>query len=564
MRSLEGVSFSPSLGIDGGELSANGPEVTKNWRERTPGPIFIESPTVITGNNILAGESAVWPEDEAGLIETLEPVRRQFFNGIYAGFEAGFKPNDNLTSYMLWQPGKKLPKEYHKEKRWVAFNPVYLGPMSSGLVEALVEPDIEKFKERLRATTPEVLPLSFTMAPEMGVRIAQPDFVNVVFIQDNFRIIDKLPADYRVALCRSFMAGLGSWKVDIATYSLDEKGNATLNNVTMGSLEGGHPSFGLDDLDELGWRHKIFACTNKVDVHSVPAAKDQPIPYEQWVSSPAVEGVRASGRILGAKGLLSDSVLMNKLVANEFLVEKLKGLARFSQQGEGALFAWDPVIGRLVVSCTGQMGAMKSALELNEVVAIRPLLPQERKKEEEKIGMIPVAGQGEPLKPSVEGPEFGFPMWGLLEDNPVWLNEREGGFVITADGEGAYKVPPIRAGGHLHRGVVPQNNSRVVHMETSVQEWPPVGCGVDASDEYSHFVFKRAVDLWEQSGRQIEFVTFPVHGHSTNYLQFYVEGKTNPANHAESLAEVLDSGQLKFTPDVPQVSQRIIPTIDKT
>ncbi|HCM51847.1 TPA: hypothetical protein DIS56_01815 [Candidatus Saccharibacteria bacterium] len=59
-------------------------------------------------------------------------------------------------------------------------------------------------------------------------------------------------------------------------------------------------------------------------------------------------------------------------------------------------------------------------------------------------------------------------------------------------------------------------------------------------------------------------MTFPVHGHSTNYLQFYVEGKTNPANHAESLAEVLDSGQLKFTPDVPQVSQRIIPTIDKT
>lgn len=548
---IRGAEFpqQPSVGLDGGsaELSA------EHWRDRQPMPVFVYEEVILKNGDLLAGETSIRTDEEAAALSiALQPIKEQVFDGLAKGFEATFRPNyDGSPGVRYWRP--ELGKvRYEEGTNLAVFNPVYLGPMTNLFLEVMSESDLDKFKEGLKVVTPEVTPMAWKRAEEMGVPPIDPNFVNLIFIQDNYHIVDRLSADQRVALSRSFFAGLGSWKADIVTYSLDGDGVAHLNNVTMATLEGGHPSFGPDELDELGWRHKVFAATTKIDVHKVAATKSGEIPYETWVNSPTVEGIRQSGRELGRRGLLSDSVTMDSLVTDRRLARMLQGLARFSQQGEGALFAWDPGIAKLLVSSTGQMGAMKANLQLNEVVAIEA-------RDGDTIEMVPVAKMGEPLKPSVEGPEFGYPIWELLEHHPVYIATTQAGYVLSDNEEGAYKVPPIRAGGHLHRGVEPQANLRVAHLKTSALEWPPVGCGVDASDEYSHFVFNEAVNMWEESGRQLEFVTYDVPGHSTNYVQFYVAGRLNPANHAESLIEAIDNGEMVFSHDVRQVTEKIKP-----
>ena len=516
-------------------------ENPESWRQREPYAIFRRFPTIITTENILAGQSTIESEEEAEqLLRLLEPVRVAVFDGLAEGFQG-------RRESIYWYPRRDIKPE---EREFCAvFNPVYIGPLANGVLEAFDARTLEEFKSKLRYATPEVRPLVKDIGDEMGLHGAHPNFVNLIFIQDNENRIPSLSADQKVALSRSFFAGLGSWKADIVTYSVDEQGKASLNGVMLTTLEGGHPFFGPEALDEVGWRHRVFASTKAVEAKKVPVTNES-IKLDDWQNSEAVEGLRASGRELGRRGYLSESVHLSELVSDEWLGRLLGFTAGYAQQGEGALFARDPRLNKLVVSCTGQMGAMKADLKLNEVVAIVPM-------GRDQIGIVPVEGQGEPLKPSVEGPEFGFPVWELINNHPVWLDEQDGGYVITEAGEGRYTESPIRAGGHLHRGPVITASSRVVHLQTNPAEWPPVGCGVDASNEYSHCIFKRATQLWEDYGRQIEFVTYDVWGHSTNYLQFYVAGQVNHADHSKSLIEVLSSGELKFAHDVPQVEARL-------
>jgi hypothetical protein len=481
----------------------------------------------------------------------LDPVKALVFEGIERGYRLTFpdapaEPREPI----YWRAGRRLRPE--EMEFMTVFNPIYLGPVPPGLAEACRIAPLDKFKARLTAATPELWPPpAREQGQEMGIRGASPNFVNLVFVIDDERLIDGLSADQKVALSRSFFAGFGSWKSDIVSCSTDGK-EVRLNGVWMATLEGGHPFFGPDELDELGWRHKIFSATKPVEVQKVPVAAGEAISLEAWTCSASVEGIRASGRLLGRHGYLSDSVRLADLVTSPRLARVLEWTASYSQQGEGALFAWDPVLGKLLVSATGQMGAMKADLKLNEVVAIVDAGGG-------SIGMVPVEGLGDPPKPSVEGPEFGFPLWDLLREQPVHLAPDGDGVVLTSREEAQYVVPPIRAGGHLHRGDVRASSIRVAHLDTDARAWPPVGCGVDASDEYSHHVFRRAAAMWEESGRTLEFVTYRVHGHSTNYLQFYVAGRRNALDHSLALADVLESGELRFRHDVPQVEERLAP-----
>lgn len=532
---------------------ARAAETAGAWRARQPYPIFRIEPTVVTPDVIVAGETALRsPEDAAGLRRLLDPVRDELFAGIERGFRRSFDGVESAPrDPVYWRGERQLTPE--ELECMTVFNPIYLGPLPRALAEACRVGELAEFKARLRAATPELWPPpARDQGREMGIRGASPHFVNLVFVIDDERLLDALSADRKVALSRSFFAGFGSWKADIVSCGRGPGVGARLNGVWMGTLEGGHPFFPADALEELGWRHKVFAACKPVEVQKVPVASGETIPRAAWEGSASVEGIRASGRLLGRRGYLSDSVRLAELVASAKLARVLELTASYSQQGEGALFAWDPVLGKLLVSATGQMGAMKADLKLNEVVAIVEAGAA-------RIGIVPVEGLGEPLKPSVEGPEFGFPLWDLLREHPVGLRPDGGGVRLADPAQARWVVPPIRAGGHLHRGERRSASPRVAHLDTDAAQWPPVGCGVDASDEYSHHVFRRATALWEESGRTLEFVTYPVHGHSTNYLQFYAAGKVNDLDHSRPLAEVLESGELAFGHDVPQVEQRLAP-----
>jgi hypothetical protein len=149
----------------------------------------------------------------------------------------------------------------------------------------------------------------------------------------------------------------------------------------------------------------------------------------------------------------------------------------------------------------------------------------------------------------VEAEEFTLP----LVDMPTLCVDRVDGGLRLADA--GVRVPAIRAGVHMHRGFLPPSSERVLAVPTDVRAYPPVGCGVDLMHDMSRDAMTRALRLWEEGGRRAVTAVFYVPNHGTNVFLFWAADERGviPLDPFVLFREVVESGELTFLPDVPQV-----------
>ena len=215
-----------------------------------------------------------------------------------------------------------------------------------------------------------------------------------------------------------------------------------------------------------------------------------------------------------------------------------------------------PWTGLPVVTSSGRFGTVKTDLQLDDLVPVVPLKVQSEKGFDLKVGTLPVEGY-RVKKPSVEAEEFTHPLLDLSEvDREKYLlrlTKVDGGYVY--DREGDIVVPPFRGVIHLHRGFSLKDSPRVAGVDADISRFPPVGCGVDLMFGMSHDAMKRAFDLWLQGGRRASVLAFPVPNHGTNLFVTWAidENGVIPDYPFASVEEVVNSGELVFTEEVPQV-----------
>ncbi len=461
----------------------------------------------------------------------------------------------------IWQGGKVENSSPYK----VILNPVFVGSLPREVTEAFNFADLASYKESLRENLLENWPLAFTLG-KRHMRLTtpsgqslHPNFTNVLFIEDSQHRIENLDYNHKLILLRMFMAKHGAFRNLVAPYE-EGLGGLTFDKVIMGSLEGGHPELSLR---EVAKRLMVFG--SLTEVGGSVELKSPQISKGTWESSLAVDGVRRIGRFLGQRGNLSAPVEISELVRNPLLAAFESHALNYSRQAEGAIeaFATDlpkidslPWTGLPVVTSSGRFGTVKTDLQLDDLVPVVPLKVQSDSGFELKVGTLPVEGY-RVKKPSVEAEEFTHPLLDLSEvDGEKYLmrlTKIDGGYVY--DREGDIVVPPFRGVIHLHRGFSLKDSLRVVKVDADISRFPPVGCGVDLMFGMSHDAMKRAFDLWLQGGQRASVLVFPVPNHGTNLFATWAKDKNGviPDYPFASVEEVVNSGELVFTEEVPQV-----------
>ena len=416
----------------------------------------------------------------------------------------------------------------------VIINPVHLGSLPDRVKNALVTPDIDRMKAELREYLPELPdPLIQTIGSKhMKLEpTLHPNFINMLLVDDSDRLIRSLPSDRMVIFSRFLMAKLGAFKTIIVPYS-HNKGEYSIDKLILGTLEGGHPSLSAR---EVARRLMVFGSSREVGGFSVDP--DLEIPYAYWTQSPTVSTIRQFGRFLGSKGLLSPPVEIKELPKNPRLAEKIIRLLDYTRQAEGALWGIDPVVEVIsrtshnrhsiaslpLVTASGTSGAVKTDLKETDII---PIIPQGNGT------VMGVSVEGQPMrKPSVEAEEFTLPLMKLPKISFYGIT-----------------VPAFRAGFHIHRGFSVPDSKDIVVIPTDITAYPPVGCGVDLMHRMSLDAMQRARAKMAAGNPAILYL-FAVPNHGTN--GFIPWG--NHENPFQGIIDLIEQGDLVFTPDVPQV-----------
>ncbi len=440
------------------------------------------------------------------LIESLEKVSSldipEFIydlkNKIYSHLEEGFKDYGCKVIHYDGNYFENLNTNYA-----VIINPVLVGKINIEVRDILGE-DRERI---LREKLPEV---SFPFAIKRGKEICKkfniypelhPNFVNLIFIEDTFDF-HSIPSAIKILFLRFFMAKLGAFKNIIVPY---KEGCIAEDKVILGTLEGGHPSL---PLKELSKRLVVFGSCKEVG--GWEEIKDREIPKNIWRNSETVNSLIELGKYLGEKSLLSPPVEIKNLVKDENLAKLIIRIVNYSRQAEGAFMAFSPEIkisipnnfydGVFVVTCSGKYGVVKTDLSYGDLAGVIPL-------ENRKVGVLRV--EGEDVKgPSVEAEEFTIPLYEM----------RERYLIVKSN----FKIPPIRAVVHLHRGYeIMEESEEFFEIKVDIEEYPPVGCGVDLMHEMSKYAMEKAVKGWLERERRPNFAIFNVPNHGTNIFLFW-------------------------------------------
>jgi hypothetical protein len=406
----------------------------------------------------------------------------------------------------------------------VIINPVYLSLNEK--VEKVLKNNIEDIS-LLRDELPEVEPLAVKIGKKICEKLKiypelHPNFINMIFMEDNIDI-HLIKSSTKVLFIRFLMAKLGAFKNIIVPLKEDKIKD---NKVILGTLEGGHPSLSLN---ELAKRLMVFGSCKEVG--GWKEIENIEIPKEVWQKSTVLNSMIELGKFLGEKGLLSSPVEIKNLLKDEKLYKFITRLVNYSRQAEGAFMAYEPNIynGVFAVTCSGKYGAIKSNLTPKDISFVLPI-------ENGKVGVLKKEGE-EILGPSVEAEEFIIPIWESKER-------------IKING---VNVPPIRGIVHLHRGYeIHSSEDDFIEIPVNIEEYPPVGCGVDLMQEMSRYAINKAIETWKEKGKKSCLAFFNVPNHGTNIFIFWKDmNGVILENPFYFLIKYISENKINFT-EVPQ------------
>lgn len=484
--------------------------------------------------------------------ETVDELTK-LVGAFYRELAAQFTTQGCPTVFWDGEPLAETPS------RAVIINPVFLAlPQAAQAIWELE--DFRQFRAGLKEHLPEIFPLVVSVGrnqlhlnPPL-----HPNFANLICLDDTAGHCRNLGDDRTVILMRTLMAKLGAFKNIVVLYDRGADGRLAFRGMILGTLEGGHPR--IESVPDLARRLMVFGSAAEVGGWAI--YKGATIREEAWQKSSVVKGLIELGRFLGGRGLLSDPVNIRDLVKKPKLADLIVRLVNYSRQAEGAFMAFEPELpyrpgeapnlpglpwtGVSIVTCSGRFGAIKTDLSYSDLDAI---VPSEQR---DQVAVIPVEGI-EPKGPSVEAEEFIFPQVELAEQLKLALSRVEGGY--RRDEQGNIVVPPIRGVVHLHRGFRSPVSGKVLVVPSDIARFPPVGCGVDLMHEMSRDAMKRALDLWLENGQEAICALFYVPNHGTNVFVFWASDNTGlvPEDPFALFKALISSGELAFTPDVPQV-----------
>ncbi|MBI4036006.1 hypothetical protein HY383_03575 [Candidatus Daviesbacteria bacterium] len=462
----------------------------------------------------------------------------------------------------------------------ITINPVYLGSLPKQVEIALADyrlhPDDPRLLKALKKYLPEektpllagignrlLRILQRRKDPEEKKQESEKNFVNMIFIRDDNGAIAAAPDRAKQLFNWTLMAKVGAFKETITAFK-EAGGEIEFSNHILATLEGGHPF--LESID-LAQHLMVVGSTKSVGSAEVIENVD-PISRRLWRNSPVVNGLRELGKFLGRRDLLSPPLAFHQMVRSRLLQRKLKKIAKFARQAEGAFWGFypkqkmvesatalmdPPLTGVAIVTSSGKFGAIKTKLGFKDIVTSIPA----RKKhptDESKIVYLPVQGQ-EVRKPSVEAEEFTWPVYELASENPetytVRLQETKDGYIKSSEGD--ITAPVVKGVAHLHdKAIIKEGVDDIFEVDTS--EFPAFGCGVDLMQEMSRRVMKKAIDTWIKRGRKDKAAIFYVPNHGYNIMTFWKEDKNGiiPEDPFALLKEAVEKGELIITREVPQ------------
>lgn len=458
----------------------------------------------------------------------------------------------------------------------ITINPVFLGALPKQIESALVgyrmNPDDRNLLGALKKHLPEekhplLASIGKTVLRTLGIqrrskeenKKSEQSFVNIVFVKDDQNLISEAPSRAKQLVNWALLSKIGAFKEIVSLYKVvDGKVEFSPNSI-LATLEGGHPF-----MDNVALAQQLMVAGSTRNVGSADLLEHaNPISRLQWRRSAVVNGLRELGRFLGEKDALSPPLAFRHFVKGRKLIQRLKIIAEWSRQAEGAFMAFDPEMqtdavdlpwtGVPIVTSSGKFGTVKTMLGVKDVITaipVRKILPTD----ESKVVYLPVKGH-KSRKPSVEGDEFTHPQLELSLENPdkytLKLQRVKGGYIKSP--EGNRTVPVARGVVHLHDKIV--INEGVKDMfEIDTSEFPAFGCGVDLMEEMSKRVMKKAIDEWIKRGRKDKAAIFYVPNHGYNIITFWTEDQNGiiPEDPFALVKEAISAGNLQITKGVPQ------------
>ncbi|MBI2443007.1 MAG: hypothetical protein HYV40_03830 [Candidatus Levybacteria bacterium] len=447
------------------------------------------------------------------------------------------------------------------------------------------------FMHKLRDNLPQAfMPLAITRGRNVVRTLdadnkAKNNFTNMVFTDDTDGIIRNLPFHWGQVLRWGYMGKFGGFKVADVMYE-NRGGHVIYAIPVLFTLEGGSIALpGNEMIKQLA----IYGSSRSIDKSKLLEGVD-PIAYEDWVASDAVNGLIHLGELMGQLHLVSPGIEVDDLVSTDqvndedagvlgglaarFKVkvsgtltrEAVKSVAETSQQAEGAFLQYDRKLRKFVITASGKFGAVKTDLRPNDLVAVEPSM-----RNHTFIYTLPVEGI-DPIGASVEGPEFANPLNELLEstdpalqDFKVRIAVVDGKYIPIGDTEVAEDVEVDILSGiygivHIHRDYYEDQIEELVAsgevIEIKLPDKKVLGCGVDLMEEQSMAAILEANRLWNEGGRTAKLGLFRVGRHGLNIFEFAVpdengEIPSEAHRHLEEMLTRTDS-PLKLLPFVRQ------------
>lgn len=391
------------------------------------------------------------------------------------------------------------------------------------LIDTMVIPD---GPEPLTSRVPErSQPLMLSVVKDYNLA-RRPD--NLVVLVGVKELLGAWPHADVVSTARIVMARIGAPKIVFVS-------GPGPSEITYCTLEGGHPSETQEKVSGLRDRLVASACAREVggrfDIN------DDAITQAQWNETGVPDAVVSAGRRMHTLGLLPPPHRISNYVSPRMarVYERYLGLNGFS---EGMLFAVDPITNTTMVTASGSWEVDKRALRRDEVTPLAGTID----------GRVQVqAPHGiRPKGPSVEAAE----VLALLDAAPrvhLTRNDTQG---WELDANGAFDVPIIRAGIHVHVGVSFADDSVVETIEPDRKMFPyGFGCGTDLMCEVARHTVERSSAINDPSDPRL-YVRWPMLYHGEMVIELWKVGMRNV--EFEGLLDLFGdnaSGPIRFSPD---------------
>ncbi|MGZ3113762.1 hypothetical protein [Streptomyces sp. H62] len=384
----------------------------------------------------------------------------------------------------------------------------------------------------LRERIPEDYPpLSAMLRRQHGLRRNPRHVVAVVEVPEQ---LSTLPHGEVIAAARTAMGRLGAAKVVFVSRG-DAPGQ--VREVTLCTMEGGHPTEVSDIADRMRDRLVTAACARQV-AEDYDTVRDAITP-QAWQNSPAPGQLAAAGRRMGELGLLSPPLKVSDFVSEQLadMYELYMGMRGFS---EGMLFAFDPDLDCLVVSASGSWDVDKRTLKREQTVAVEPRLADGR-----RLRVLAPTGVL-PMQPSVETWEI----CALMEACPTVRVTKDPSGTWLLDPDGEREVPVIRAGIHAHVGVVSSDDTVIETVAADREQFPyGFGCGTDLTVEIARDTVRRSHAVNDPADERT-YVRWPLLYHGEMAVELWKPGL--PAEPFHGLLDLYGTA-VQFTPDdIPQ------------